>query len=65
MKLVYPISEEDIALQIEINRSLYMNERTFEKTPGFNALMDDLTDFARELMLTARRHFTDLPLAAE
>ncbi|WP_404934532.1 N-formylglutamate amidohydrolase [Nitratireductor sp. L15S-10] len=53
------------ALQIEINRSLYMDERTLEKTAGFHALMEDLSDFARELMLTAGRHFSAFPLAAE
>ena len=53
------------ALQIEINRSLYMDERTLEKRPGFNALMDDLTGFVRELMAIAGQYFTDYPLAAE
>jgi N-formylglutamate amidohydrolase len=42
------------SLQIEINRRLYMDERTFEKTAGFGLLRADLTrliaasaDFAR------------------
>lgn len=42
------------SLQIEINRRLYMDERTFEKTTGFGPLQADLTrltaalaDFAR------------------
>lgn len=30
------------ALQIEINRALYMNEDTFKKTPGFTKLAEDL-----------------------
>lgn len=30
------------ALQIEINRALYMNEATFERKPGFDRLADDL-----------------------
>ncbi|MCR4264957.1 N-formylglutamate amidohydrolase [Nitratireductor sp. ZSWI3] len=53
------------AVQIEVNRGLYMNERTLEKTAGFHALMDDLSDFARELMVIAGQHFADVPLAAE
>lgn len=31
------------ALQIEINRGLYMDESTLEKKPGFKALAEDLT----------------------
>src|SRR5438270_10271329 len=31
------------ALQIEINRSLYMDERRFRKKPGFNRLAADMT----------------------
>ncbi|WP_295810639.1 N-formylglutamate amidohydrolase [uncultured Nitratireductor sp.] len=53
------------ALQIEINRSLYMDERTLEKTQGFHALMDDLTGFVHELMIVAGQYFTEYPLAAE
>ncbi len=43
------------SLQIEINRRLYMNEETFEKTEGFDrlqanlrALIETLADFARQ-----------------
>jgi N-formylglutamate amidohydrolase len=32
------------ALQIEINRALYMDERTFDRKPGFAALAGDLRD---------------------
>ena len=53
------------ALQIEVNRGLYMNERTFEKVAGFDALADDLTRFSAELMAMPDHHFIDLPLAAE
>lgn len=31
------------AIQLEINRSLYMNEETLEKSAGFAALRDDMT----------------------
>ncbi|AZO51094.1 MAG: N-formylglutamate amidohydrolase [Mesorhizobium sp.] len=53
------------ALQIEVNRGLYMNERTFQKSPGFDALADDLTRFSADLMAMPDHHFVDLPLAAE
>ena len=53
------------ALQIEVNRGLYMNERTFQKSPGFDALADDLTRFSAGLMSMPEHHFVDLPLAAE
>jgi N-formylglutamate amidohydrolase len=53
------------ALQIEINRGLYMNERTFQKSSGFDALADDLSRFIADLMAIPEYHFTGLPLAAE
>lgn len=53
------------ALQIEVNRGLYMNERTFEKSAGFDALADDLTRFASGMMSAAGGRCDDLPLAAE
>ncbi|NBC31981.1 MAG: N-formylglutamate amidohydrolase [Alphaproteobacteria bacterium] len=42
------------ALQLEINRALYMNERTFEKTPGFESLQADLTHLIATLCTFAR-----------
>ncbi len=53
------------ALQIEINRGLYMNERTLRKSVGFEALADDLARFAADLMALPDHYFLDLPLAAE
>jgi N-formylglutamate amidohydrolase len=53
------------AIQIEINRGLYMNERTLHKSSGFSALADDLAQFSSELMALPDHHFMDLPLAAE
>lgn len=53
------------ALQIEVNRGLYMNERTFQKSAGFDTLADDLTRFSAELMSMPDHNFVDLPLAAE
>jgi N-formylglutamate amidohydrolase len=53
------------ALQIEVNRGLYLNERTFQKTAGFNALAEDLTRFSADLMAMPDHLFGDLPIAAE
>ncbi|CAN7382411.1 N-formylglutamate amidohydrolase [Mesorhizobium amorphae] len=53
------------AVQIEVNRGLYMNERTFQKSAGFDALADDLARFSADLMAMPDHHFIDLPLAAE
>ncbi|MBT1158711.1 N-formylglutamate amidohydrolase [Aminobacter anthyllidis] len=53
------------ALQIEINRGLYMDERTFRKSAGFYALADDLARFSADLMAIPDYYFLDLPLAAE
>jgi N-formylglutamate amidohydrolase len=38
------------ALQVEINRALYMNETTFDKSPGFERVKQDLGDMVRALM---------------
>jgi N-formylglutamate amidohydrolase len=53
------------ALQIEINRSLYMNETTLEKTSGFQSLMGVLSDMNRELLGYLETHMTQRQLAAE
>jgi len=53
------------ALQIEVNRGLYMNERTFQKGTGFDALADDLARFAADLMALPEHHIQIPPLAAE
>jgi N-formylglutamate amidohydrolase len=53
------------ALQIEVNRGLYMNERTLQKSAGFDALAEDLTRFMADLMAIPEHHFYSLPLAAE
>ncbi|MBN9263130.1 MAG: N-formylglutamate amidohydrolase, partial [Hyphomicrobium sp.] len=42
------------ALQIEINRALYLNERTFEKKPGFAVV-------ERHLRTVVARLFNELP----
>lgn len=53
------------AIQIEINRSLYMNEARLEKTAGFDALTQDLTRFCADLMSIPDAAFERYPLAAE
>lgn len=37
------------ALQIEVNRALYMDEARFEPTPGFARMQEDMTAFVDEL----------------
>lgn len=53
------------ALQIEINRGLYMNERTLQRSSGFAALTDDLLRFSADLMAMPEQDLTAPPLAAE
>jgi len=53
------------ALQIEVNRGLYMNERTFQKSTGFEALAEDLARFVADLMAIPEYNFTGHPIAAE
>ncbi|MFY9287641.1 MAG: N-formylglutamate amidohydrolase [Alphaproteobacteria bacterium] len=38
------------ALQLEINRQLYMNEQTLERHSGFESLQEDLTAFFQQLV---------------
>ena len=60
------------ALQIEINRALYLDEDSLEKKPGFQRLSDDLAAMSRKLMALAQEMSqagqglgAGLPLAAE
>ena len=53
------------AIQIEVNRGLYMNEKTLQRSGGFDALALDMTRFVADLMAIPEFHFTGLPLAAE
>jgi N-formylglutamate deformylase len=53
------------ALQIEINRGLYVNEETLEKTSGFDLLRADLSDFAAKMMAHVRDDLAGRQLAAE
>ena len=53
------------ALQIEVNRGLYVNETTLEKTAGFDLLRADLTEFAGQMMAHVRQDLSENRLAAE
>ena len=53
------------ALQIEINRGLYMNEKTLEKTAGFNSLKSALEVVITELLAHVEHHFSLRRQAAE
>ena len=53
------------ALQIEINRGLYVDETTLVRKPGFGALVADLTSFIAALARHVEDYGAYLPLAAE
>ncbi|WP_043610672.1 N-formylglutamate amidohydrolase [Ensifer sp. ZNC0028] len=53
------------ALQIEINRALYVDETTLVRKPGFGSLVADLTTFIGSLARHVEDYGAYLPLAAE
>lgn len=53
------------ALQIEVNRALYMNERSLHKSRGFKTLKGQLHRLAADLMETANAVLSTARLAAE
>lgn len=53
------------ALQIEINRSLYMNETSLERTSGFEAMRQVLSGLTAVLLPYLEERFTPSRLAAE
>jgi N-formylglutamate amidohydrolase len=53
------------ALQIEINRGLYMDERTMQKKPGFATLAADLATAFTQVIADLDGEFTSRPMAAE
>lgn len=53
------------ALQIEINRGLYINEKTLELKSGFDKLADDLSLFIGQFMQYVEHELSDLQSAAE
>ena len=53
------------ALQIEVNRGLYMDERTIIRKPSFPLLQDDIARFVSQLMSLPDSCFFDYSIAAE
>ncbi len=53
------------ALQIEINRGLYVDETSLEKTPGFALLKADLGEFVGQMIAHVREGLSEDRLAAE
>jgi N-formylglutamate amidohydrolase len=53
------------ALQIEINRGLYLDESTLTRTGGFAALVEDLTRFIGSITSLPRASLRVMPLAAD
>lgn len=53
------------ALQIELNRGLYMNEVTLEKTPRFGTLQHSLARVVARLLTSLPQLLQPIPLAAE
>ena len=53
------------AIQIEINRAIYMDERTYARQPGFAALSADLMVLAETLMRLPLDRPGDWRVAAE
>lgn len=53
------------AIQIEINRALYLNERTLERSKGYDALEADLAGLAAELVRDAHDAVDPPRIAAE
>jgi len=53
------------ALQIEVNRGLYMDEKSYRRTSRFAALANDLTRFATALATLPVQSDRPMPLAAE
>src|SRR5690606_21949303 len=53
------------ALQIEVNRGLYMDDKTLERTANFSSLQRDLTEFISDFIDISRDFLPAAPLAAE
>jgi N-formylglutamate amidohydrolase len=53
------------ALQIEINRALYMDERSMQKKLAFSVLADDLTQAFAQVIADIEGELTTRPIAAE
>ena len=52
------------ALQIEINRALYMDERSYRRKPGFDRLVAEMTALMRHLGQVVQKHLGGIDRAA-
>ena len=52
------------SLQIEVDRALYMDQKTLEKTPNFAVLREDITDLIRRLREFAVSGLSEVTRAA-
>jgi N-formylglutamate deformylase len=53
------------AIQIEINRGIYVDEETLEKKPHFDKLVTDLQLFSEQFMRYVEHEFDEYQRAAE
>jgi N-formylglutamate amidohydrolase len=53
------------ALQIEVNRAIYVDEVTLEKHTDFPLIVDAVTGFMRQMASYVEQFATDTALAAE
>jgi N-formylglutamate deformylase len=53
------------AIQIEVNRALYVDETTLEKRPDFNIVADAITAFMQQMADYVEKFASDTALAAE
>ncbi len=53
------------AIQLEVNRAIYMDERTFRRKKGFSTLARDITRFLRDLADLPDIYIAGHPIAAE
>ena len=58
-------AEKIHALQIEVNRGLYMDDQSLERTDNFPVLVRDLTEFVADFVDISRDFLPIVPLAAE
>jgi N-formylglutamate amidohydrolase len=52
-------------IQLEVNRAIYMDERTYRRKKGFSLLARDLTRFLQELTELPGTYISGHPIAAE
>jgi N-formylglutamate amidohydrolase len=53
------------AIQLEVNRAIYMDERTYRRKKSFSTVARDMTRFLKELSELPGTYITGHPIAAE